>query len=367
MNSRREFLRFATLLAGSALTGCASSVDLRTSQGRWRLPDESQPHQRTWMAFGASRKIWGKKLLPEVQRNLAAIATTIARYEPVTMLVREHEYELARRLTTGSSVELIVFPMDDLWMRDTGPIFVRNKERRKAAVDFNFNGWGRKQTFDLDTRIATFVAEQAGVKVINTDLILEGGAIEVDGKGTAVIAESCVLNRNRNPGITKTEFERKLSALLGLTKTIWLPGIKGEDITDGHTDFYVRFVRPGVVVAGLETDPAYSDYEVTRKNLEILRSATDAQGRPLDVTVLESPRSVRTKVETDDFAAGYMGFYVCNGAVIMQEFGDVRADRNAGDALQKAFPDREIVQLNADAIAAGGGTIHCTTQQEPAA
>ncbi len=231
------------------------------------MPDESDPHQRTWMAFGASEKIWGAKLLPEVRRNLAMIARTIARYEPVSMLVSEAEYALARKLV-GPTVELIPARLNDLWMRDTGPVFVApgaagNAVGEKSAVDFHFNGWGEKQEFALDAKVAELVAQLAGAKIIETELILEGGGIEVDGDGTAIIAESCVLNDNRNPHVTKAEVEEELGKLLGLEKIIWLPGIKGKDITDGHTDFYARFVRPAVVLAGYDPEPRSHDHEVT--------------------------------------------------------------------------------------------------------
>ena len=368
--SRREFIQKATLFAGGVLVGCSGSdfseFGEYDDEFDLLMPDEGERHKRTWMAFGAGREIWGRRLLPEVQRNLATIARTIAKYEPVSMLVRENEYDLARELV-GSSVQLIVSPLDDLWMRDTGPVFVLTEDGNRGAIDFNFNGWGQKQAHRRDAMVADFVAQHAGVRVINTDLVLEGGCIEVDGHGTAIITESCVLNRNRNPGVTKAAFEEELMALLGLEKIIWLPGIRGMDITDGHTDFYARFAGRGVVLAGYDPDPESFDHEVTKEHLEILRAATDAQGRPLEIIVLEGPMTIREEFATDDFAAGYIGFYVCNGAVIMQEFGDTQADRAARQAVQRAFPDREVVQLNIDAITAGGGSIHCATQQEPMA
>nr|WP_326521020.1 agmatine deiminase family protein [Leptothoe kymatousa] len=209
------------------------------------------------------------------------------------------------------------------------------------------------------------MAQQAGVSVINTELVLEGGCIEVDGHGTAIITESCVLNDNRNPGMAKAQFEDLLMPLLGLEKIIWLPGVRGQDITDGHTDFYARFARPGVVLAGYEPDPAYADHDITKQHIAMLNSAIDAQGNSLDVVVLEAPSTIRPAYETSDFAAGYGGFYVCNGAVIMQEFGDAAADNAVQAALQQVFPDRDIVAINIDGIAAGGGSIHCATQQEP--
>ena len=328
------------------------------------MPDEADPHRRTWMAFGATRRIWGSELLPEVQRNLATIALAIAEYEPVSMLVRPADRNAAGNLM-GSAVELIGCPLDDLWIRDSGPVFVVNEAGDRAGIDFNFNGWGAKQAFDADAEVADFVTERAGVRGIETDLVLEGGGIEVDGHGTAIITESCVLNSNRNPGVSRSVCEAELKQLLGLRKIIWLPGIKGKDITDGHTDFYARFAKPGVVIAGYEPDTGVFDHAVTKRHLEILRVATDAGGKRLQVVVLEGPGTIREKFASDSFAAGYVNFYVCNGAVIAPEFGDAKADTAVRDALERVFPRRKVVQLNVDGLAAGGGGIHCTTQQEP--
>lgn len=332
--------------------------------GEWFMPDEADPHKRTWMAFGASEEIWGKVLLPEVRRNLATIARTIAMYEPVSMLVRENEYDLAYKLV-GDSVELVVASLDDLWMRDTGPVFVLTKQGAKAGVNFNFNGWGKKQAFARDAKVAGFVTERAGAAVVHTNLVLEGGGIEVDGHRTAIVTESCVLNSNRNPGVSKAQCEAELKRLLGLEKIIWLPGIKNKDITDGHTDFYARFARPGVVIAGYDQDPKSYDHAVTKQHLAILETATDAQGRKVEVVVIDGPTIIRKTSEADEFAAGYINFYLCNGAVIAPEFGDTQADRAAKEKLQALFPNRVIEQINIDGIAAGGGGIHCTTQQEP--
>lgn len=365
MSTRRTVIQSLGLLGAGALLGVAKETfATTTSTHNWFMPDESEPHQRTWMAFGASRQIWGNRLLPEVQRNIATIALTIARYEPVSMLVRQPDMPLAQRLM-GDKVELVVCPHDDLWIRDTGPVFVVTEKGDKAGIDFNFNGWGEKQEFDRDAIVATFVTERAGVRQIQTDLVLEGGGVEVDGHGTAIITESCVLNENRNPSVSKAQFERELKRLLGLEKIIWLPGIKGKDITDGHTDFYARFACPGVVIAGYDPDPKSFDHAVTKRHLEMLSAVTDAEGRKLEVVVLEAPSRVREKFANDDFAAGYINFYVCNGAIIAPEFGDARTDVAAKRELQRVFPGREVVQINIDGIAAGGGGIHCTTQQEP--
>lgn len=330
------------------------------------MPDEAEPHARTWMAFGAHLEIWGKKLLPVVQLDLANIAMAIARFEPVSMLVRPNDMPRATQLLKGSGVELIEQMVDDFWVRDSGPVFVTNQQGLKAAVDFNFNGWGKKQKYAHDAKVAAFVAVRSGARRLATSLVLEGGGIEVDGHGTALITESCVLNPNRNPGVSRAACEAELKRLLGLEKILWLPGIKGKDITDGHTDFYARFVAPGVVVAGYDSDPASHDHAVTKRHLALLREMTDARGNKLEVVVMAGPETVRERHVSKDFAAGYINFYVCNGAVIAPEFGDAKADANARDALKDLFPKREVVQLNIDGVAAGGGGIHCTTQQEPA-
>ncbi|MBE1464740.1 agmatine deiminase [Kibdelosporangium phytohabitans] len=163
----------------------------------WLMPEEGQPHKRTWMAFGASEKIYGARQLPRARRDLAAIAATIARYEPVAMLARPGEVDVARGLV-GPKVEVIAAELDDLWMRDTGPVFVRGGGA-VAGVDLNFDGWGGKQEHRRDAGVARFVIGRAGAESLRTDLVLEGGGLEVDGEGTAIITESCVLNANRNP------------------------------------------------------------------------------------------------------------------------------------------------------------------------
>ncbi|MBL8075593.1 MAG: agmatine deiminase family protein [Nitrospira sp.] len=362
MPTRRTIIHYLGLLTAATVFGAKEAFAMANSNDGWFMPDECGPHERTWMAFGASQKIWGKKLLPEVQRNLATIALTIAKYEPVSMLVRPMDLRRAKQLM-GSKVELILCPLDDVWMRDTGPVFVVTEHGEKATVDFNFNGWGGKQEFHQDANVASFVAQRAGVRRMQTDLVLEGGGIEVDGHGTAIITESCVLNENRNPGVSMAQCERELKRVLGLEKIIWLPGITGQEITDGHTDFCARFARPGVVIAGSDPDPKSFDYAVAQQHLDILRRATDFDGRRLEVIALEAP--AREQSAHADFAAGYINFYVCNGAVIAPEFGDLRTDAAAKRELQRAFPGRDVVQINIDGIAAGGGGIHCTTQQEP--
>ena len=366
----------------------------------WQMPDESAPHRAVWMAFAARESVWTAPMRQPVQQALARIANAISVYEPVKMLVGADDFATARQLC-GSNVQLIVHELDDLWMRDTGCVFVRNTRGDRAAVSFNFNGWGNKQphardaivaarmaelsgvpllrsglvvigvhspqqAHERDAEVAEYVTDAAEVQRLRTRLVLEGGGIEVDGQGTAIITESCVLNGNRNPGVSKADAEAELKRLLGLEKIIWLPGIANRDITDGHTDFYARFLKPGVVVAALENDEKSFDHAVTRRHLELLRTATDARGRPLRIVTLETPSQVRPEFARKDFAAGYVNFLITDKALFLPEFGDAVADAAARNALAAQLPSHQIVQLNIDAIAAGGGGIHCTTQQEPA-
>ena len=373
MVTRRQFIQLSGLFAGGLLAGCGNSGSSSTAvtpSSSWYMPEESEPHKRTWMAFIASYDIWEDKQVPEVQANLATIAKTIAKYEPVSMLVRSEDAALAEELLGGLDthkypIELIETELNDLWARDTAPSFVLNDKREKAAVNFNFNGWGGDQAHEHDAKVADFIANKAGVESLSSTLSLEGGCFELDGEGTAIMTESCILNDNRNPNKSKAEVEEELKTLLGLEKIIWLKGIKGKDITDGHTDFYARFVKPGVVVVSRDMDETSYDYPITRENIEVLEAATDSNNNSLELIILDTPNIINESFGVKSFAAGYVGYYVCNDAVIMQKFGDETVDAAAKTKLTAAFPGRAIEMISIDGIASGGGSIHCATQQEP--
>lgn len=375
--TRRQILKSLGLLSigGIAISGSgvsnaaidAASADLFSPP--LFMPDEGDEHIRTWMAFVASPSIWSRRQIPEVKRNLALIATTIAKYEPVSMLVAPHDYDEAVTLLGGLnahnySIELIQCELDDFWLRDTGPTFVKGSNGDKYGIDFNFNGWGGKQTHKHDAKVARFITQASGALAKTTSVVLEGGCFEVDGVGTAIMTKSCILNNNRNPHLSQADMENELCALLGLRKIIWLDGIKGKDITDGHTDFYARFSRKGEVVVSRDNYQSSFDYAVTRKNIEVLSQSTDANGKPLSLVIIDTPDTINEQFGVNDFAAGYIGYYMCNGAIISQKFGDKRADDKAKAILSQTFPDRVIEQIAIDGIASGGGSIHCATQQE---
>lgn len=332
------------------------------------MPEESAPHAKTWMAFVANDYIWSNKQIPEVKRNLVLIAKTIAKYEPVSLLVNSFDYDEAKAMIAGVSnafpINLIECGIDDFWLRDSGPIFVTDNSAKKIALNFNFNGWGNKQEHRLDKHIASFIAKQSGAFLQATDLVLEGGCFEVDGQGTAIFSKSCVINNNRNPNLTQQQIEQLVKPLLGLRQVIWLQGIKDKDITDGHTDFYARFVRPGEVIVSRDNYRTSYDYEVTRANIDLLQNSKDANGNTLKLHIVDTPETINERFGVSSFAAGYLGYYVCNGAVIAQKFGDKNSDERAKRLLQQAYPNRIIEQISIDGIASGGGSIHCTTQQE---
>jgi agmatine deiminase len=388
MSSRRDFIKQVSMVAG---LGVVASLGLGLNparvqaalEGSWHMPDEGDPQACAFVAFGAQEAIW-EDSTGAVQDAIGLIARTIAQYQPVVVFCREDERELAEEKCASKNTTFVITELDDIWMRDTGANFVTDGEGGLAGVGFNFNGWGNKQQHASDAKLAAVVArvaaegdeddegehddESDSAGFIRSELVGEGGGIEVDGQGTGIMTESSWINENRNPGWSKAEVEDELKKRLGLRKIIWLPGIKGKDITDAHVDFYARFVKPGVVIANLDNDPESYDHKVTLAHLEILKNATDAEGRELQVHTVSpplNPRKSEFNTDNPDFAAGYINYFVINGAVIAPEFGDKAADQKAYDLLEELYPDREVVQINIDAIAAGGGGIHCVTNQQP--
>ncbi len=332
----------------------------------FRMPLESDPHQRTFMQWPARASIYGSNsALEAVRGKIALIAQAIARFEPVVMLARPEQIEDATgRLGTG--IEIWPIETEDLWARDSGPTFVVNSEGELAVSELSFNGWGGKQAHADDGRIAKRVAAKLGLTVFDNGIVGEGGGIEVDGAGTALAHASCWVNPNRNSQ-DKAEVERRLLDALGASHMIWAPGVIGADITDYHIDALARFVQPGQVLIQLPEkviadDPwSASAYET----YEILKQARDAAGRKLEIVVIPEPDFDRIRSRARDFVASYVNYYVCNGAVIGAEFGDDKADAEAARILGQIYPGREILSLEVDPIAEAGGGIHCSTQQQP--
>lgn len=328
------------------------------------MPLESGPHERTFMQWPALKKLYvNQKGLDDVRSRVALMAQSIAPFEPVVVLARPDQMEAARQ-SLGTGIEVWPIETEDLWCRDSGPTFVRSASGQLAITEFNFSGWGNKQVHADDGRIAKRIAERLGLQILDNGVVGEGGGIEVDGEGTVLAHESSWVNDNRNKS-SKADVERRILDALGAEKMIWAPGIKGADITDYHIDAIARFVKPGQVVIQLAKKVDRGDpWSVAAfETYEILKAATDAKGRKLDIVVIPDPVNIRST--SRDFVSSYVNYYVCNGGVIAAEFGDDKADAEAKSTLEKLYPGRKVVSLNIDPIGEAGGGIHCSTQQQP--
>ncbi len=328
---------------------------------RWRMPAEWQPHERCWMAWPANRALWPDGI-ERAERAYAAVANAIAQFEPVTMVVHPQARRRARQLL-GHPVELLDFPLDDSWMRDAGPTFVRAGDGRLAGIDWAFNGWGGRFPHGNDRHLAGFILEQLGLPRLAPDMVLEGGSIHVDGAGTLLTTRECLLNPNRNPGLDQAAIEVRLRDYLGVDRLLWLERGLVDDHTDGHIDNLACFVAPGRVVALASHDPHDANHPALQANLELLRASTDTTGRRLEVSELEQPPAM--SADGLRLACSYVNFYLANDAVIMPGFA-TRQDIPARETLQALFPQRTVVVVDGRDIVVGGGNIHCITQQQPA-
>lgn len=351
---------------GSALFGglMSKGAQSATELANYQVPDESVKHERTFMQWPMSQAVYtDPEFLSLIQNTIAKIANAIVEFEPVVVLMDE-TFKTRAQKQLSSKVEIWNIPTDDLWCRDSGPLFTANKNGEFAVSQLNFNGWGNKQPHKHDGQIAARIVDRLGLPILDSGLKGEAGGVESDGHGTLLAHESCWVNNNRN-AMSKPDIEERLLKAYGARKMIWAPGVKGADITDYHIDSLARFVGPGKVLIQLpekidDRDPwSVSAYET----YEVIKAASDADGRKLEIIVLPEP--VRTRVKSADFVSSYVNFYVCNNAVISAQFGDKDADAEAKSVLSKLYPDREIVQLNIDALGESGGGIHCATQQQP--
>lgn len=311
--------------------------------------------------------IWPESDIQKVKNELACLANTIRKHVPVTVVVPPGTPYLAEaQQLFGTEIEYTEIAVDDIWIRDTGPLFVQGSDQIPYAVDANFNGWGYKQPHCRDTRLARNLARYLKLDVVDTWLTTEGGAIEFDGCGTALVTDCSILNDNRNPGKTALDVEDEFRRVFGVHKVIWVPGqpnLALRDITDGHIDFYARFARPGVVAVHIESKASTHEGILTRQIEAHLSTARDARGVQLEIATIQGP--VKTRRRNHDFAASYLNFLVVDGAVIAPEFGHEQSDAAAFEALRTLFPTRVIEQIPIDAIAAGGGGIHCATLNQP--
>lgn len=337
----------------------------------YNMPAEWEPHAATWLTWPHNPQTWPGQDMVEVESAYLEMIRALAPGETVNILVRDDATknrvldELKRDAL--SSVVLHIIPTNDSWARDYGPNFlVRTKAngREVALNKWNFNSWGGKYNWEKDNEAGSRIAALTGHKRFDPGIILEGGAIEVNGAGVCLTTESCLLNPNRNTGLGRGEMETYLKNYLGVQKIIWLNGDMEGDDTDGHIDNLARFVSPGTILCAYEDDESDPNYAGLKSNYEKLKSATDQDGKPFNIVRLPMPGYVGS--ETERLPASYANFYIGNHAVLLPMYGHPNDDK-ARRILQESFPDRKVVGITSHILVWGLGSCHCLTQQQPLA
>lgn len=326
-----------------------------------RIPGEHEPQTATIMAWPHERQIWGR-MLEDVQGTIAAIARAIAAFQPVIMVTSPVATGDVRS-ALGSDVRVLELAVNDCWTRDTGPIVGRTSSGL-VGLDFVFNGWGGKfPPWDDDDALPAGVCADLEMERRPVAMVLEGGAILMDGEGTLITTEQCLLNPNRNPDMTKAQIERRLKSALGVDVVIWLPhGLWMDTITNGHVDGVAGYIEPGRLMIQTTANGTPDDTRLA-ENRQVLRDTPDARGRTLDL--VEMPYYPPLTVAGFETVHSYINFAAVNGAVIVPTMG-AKHDGPALDVIREAFPDREVVGVPARALDWGGGGVHCVTQQVPA-
>lgn len=332
------------------------------------MPAEWAPHEATWLAWPRDPLTWVAGIEAAEQAFLAMVQA-LSPGERVEILVHDQRQRdhVQARLTERAidDARLHVVGHVDSWVRDYGPTFViDDASQRLGAIDWTFDAWGGKyEALEADDRLGAWIAETAGARRFRVDAVMEGGSIDVDGQGTVLTTEQCLLNDNRNPALSQEDVERLLVDHLGVETVLWLgDGIVGDD-TDGHVDDVARFVAPGTVVACVEEDPASPNHAPLQDNLDRLSTMTDARGRSLEVVELPMPRPVLW--EGEPLPASYANFYLGDQAVLVPTFDDP-ADEEALELIGELFPEREARAIRATDLIVGMGACHCLTQQQPA-
>jgi agmatine deiminase len=361
----------------------AETVDSTPCRDGFRMPGEFEPHTGTWMLWPQRPDNWRLGAKP-AQKAFVAVASAIAQFEPVTLCANPDQFANARSMLP-EQVRVVEMASNDAWMRDCGPTFVVDDHGGVRGVDWDFNAWGGLYNglyfpWDLDQLVAQKVLEIERLCRYKAPFVLEGGSIHVDGQGTCITTEECLLSPGRNPDLTRDQIENYLKKYLNVEKVLWIPQGVFNDETSGHVDNLACFLRPAVIALTWTEDKADPQFERSLEAYEYLMSVTDARERRLDVHKIHQPDPVLIEPEEADgvdvvvgslprkagdrLAASYINFYFCNGGLIIPTFGDTH-DELAIHTLQSLLPDRQIVGLPAREILLGGGNIHCITQQQP--
>ncbi len=363
-----------------------TTLDSTPRADGFHMPAEWAPHTQTWMLWPERPDNWRLGGKP-VQAAHVALAKAIARFEPVTVGVSAGQYDNARARLDVPNIRVVEISSDDAWMRDTGPTFVVDHGGEVRGVDWAFNAWGGflgglYAPWNRDEQVASKVLDIERCQRYHTHgFVLEGGSIHVDGEGTLITTEECLLNRNRNPHLDRGQIEQILADHLAVEKIIWLPDGLFNDETDGHVDNFCCYVRPGEVLLAWTDDASDPNYPRCQAALQVLENSVDAKGRALVVHKMPIPGPLyATQEECDgvDLVAGsqerhpsvrlagsYVNFLIVNGGIIAPSFDDP-LDGEAQALLQKLFPEHEVVMVPGRELLLGGGNIHCLTQQQPA-
>jgi len=346
---------------------CGDTLTDHPASRGYRMPAEWAPHRGTWLSWPHRESSWPGNF-EKVPAVYGQMVREIALSEPVHINVADRAMEdlaravLAQASATQGNIHFHHHPTNDAWCRDHGPIFVQ-RPGHELILDWGFNAWGGKYPpFDLDDVIPSRIGEEFGIDVEHPDMILEGGSIDVNGTGTLLTTEACLLNRNRNPSMSRADIEATLRRYLGVNHILWLgDGIVGDD-TDGHIDDIARFTDERTIVTVVEDDPDDDNYELLQDNLNRLRMMTDQDGEPLRIVTLPMPRAVVW--EDQRLPASYANFYIANDVVLVPGY-DADRDLVAKRTLQELFPTRRVVVIDCTDLIWGLGAFHCLTQQWP--
>jgi len=334
----------------------------------YKMPAEWAKHSRTYISWPVQSSMCYPQDYNAVCLGYAEMIQAIAEFEPVTVVANTTDLEKLSRLFDNDRIEVLVIGHNDAWLRDNGPTFLIHNTGKIAGVNWQFNAWGGKYApWDLDDQVAPQILNAVGLKCFDAPLVMEGGSLHVDGEGTLLTTEQCLLNPNRNPKLTRKQIEAELKKFLNVQKIIWLKkGLDGDE-TDGHIDNIACFVALGKILIQTCDDPEDENYAITQENLKILGEETDARGRKFElISIQQPPRLYDTETNTR-YTLSYLNFYFVNGGLILPVFGGEAAetDRLAVQVLGKIFPERRIRTVNGMAIIREGGNVHCTTQQMP--
>jgi len=334
----------------------------------YKMPAEWVKHSRTFISWPVQSSMCYPEDYETVCLGYTEIIQAIAEFEPVTVVVNPDDSETLSNLFQSDQIERLVIDHNDAWLRDNGPTFLIHDTGGLAGVNWQFNAWGGKYApWDLDDQVAPQILNAVGLKCFDAPLVMEGGSLHVDGEGTLLTTEQCLLNTNRNPERTKEQIEEELKKFLNVRKVVWLKkGLDGDE-TDGHIDNIACFAAPGKILIQVCDDPEDENYAVTQENLKILGEATDALGRKFELVPLQQPPKLYATGTDARYTLSYLNFYFVNGGLILPIFGGEAAatDRLAAQVLGELFPERRIRTVNGMAIIREGGNVHCITQQMP--